>query len=256
VRKPGDRIELALPGGVKMPFAYCPPGEFLMGSPASEKDRRDDELQHRVGISKGFYMGVSPVTQAQWQAVMKNNPSHFKGDARPVEQVSWDDTQTYCQALNALQSAGASVRLPTEAEWEYACRGGTTTPFYFGSQLNGTQANCNGTPYGTSTMGPYLEETTPVGAYAAKFPHPWGLSDVHGNVWEWCSDWYDSDYYKRRSTTDPRCDDSGRKRRVLRGGSWLYGARRCRAARRRDNGPANRTADIGFRLLLPVPSIT
>jgi formylglycine-generating enzyme required for sulfatase activity len=256
-RKAGDRIELTLPGGEKMPFAYCPPGAFLMGSPASEKDRRDDELQHIVVISKGFYVGVSPVTQAQWQAVMKNNPSHFKGETRPVEQVSWDDAQAYCQALNALQSAGAAVRLPTEAEWEYACRGGTTTPFYFGSQLKGTQANCDGNhPYGRSAKGPSLKETTPVGAYVAKFPHPWGLCDVHGNVWEWCSDLYDSDYYKLSPTTDPRCDDGKQKYRVLRGGSWYNGGLNCRAARRDWYEPATRNNLNGFRLLLPIHSTT
>jgi formylglycine-generating enzyme required for sulfatase activity len=266
-RKPGDRSELALPGGVKMPFAYCPPGEFLMGSPYGETDRGDDELQHRVVVSKGFYMGVSPVTQAQWQAVLKNNPSHFKvknnpshfkGDTRPVEQVSWDDAQAFCQALNAPQSAGASVRLPTEAEWEYACRGGTTTPYYFGAQLNGTQANCDGNyPYGTSTKGPYRKETTPVGAYAAKHPHPWGLCDVHGNVWEWCSDWHDSDYYKRSPTTDPRCDDGEQKYRILRGGSWCNRSHSCRAATRYWRVPALRnTSYVGFRLLLTAHSTT
>jgi formylglycine-generating enzyme required for sulfatase activity len=253
--KPGDCMELTLPGGVTMPFTYCPPGEFLMGSPTSEKDRQENELQHRVVISKGFWMSVSPVTQAQWRAVMNNTISYFKGHTHPIECVSWDDTQSYSQELNT--QIGVSVRLPTEAEWEYACRGGTTTPFYFGSQLNGTQANIDGNyPYGTTTKGPYLEKTTPVGAYAAKFPHPWGLCDVHGNVWEWCLDWYDEKYYSRSSTTDPRCDDGEQKYRVVRGGSWHNIGRSCRAAARVRYEPANRGFNRGFRLLLPVHSIT
>jgi formylglycine-generating enzyme required for sulfatase activity len=280
VRKPGERIELALPGGVTMPFAYCPPGEFLMGSPTSEKDRESNELQHRVVISKGFYMGVGPVTRGQFARFAAETnykteaetsgggyrytgsewkldanctwrtPGFTQTDAHPVVVVSWNDTVAFCEW--ATRECQREVRLPTEAEWEYACRGGTTTPYYFGAQLNGKQANCDGNyPYGTSTTGPYLKETTPVGAYAAKFPHPWGLSDVHGNVWEWCSDWYDSDYYKRSSTTDPRCDDGEQKYRVLRGGSWFHYARFCRAAYRYWFEPAFRCYYYGFRLLSP-----
>ena len=112
-----------------MTFAWCPPGTFLMGSPPSEESRFDDETQHRVTLTRGFHLGIHPVTQAQWQAVMGDNPSHFKGHDRPVEQVSWDDCQAFCTKLGQL--AGKRFRLPTEAEWEYACREGTTTPFYF-----------------------------------------------------------------------------------------------------------------------------
>ena len=150
VRKAGDRHEIALPGGVKMAFAWCPAGTFQMGSPSSEKERGDDEAQHEVRLTKGFWMGIHPVTQAQYQAVMGTNPSHFKGDELPVEQVNWDDTQEFRVRLKG--KTGVEVRLPTEAEWEYAARGGTGTPFYWGSELNGTQANCNGNdPYGTTT---------------------------------------------------------------------------------------------------------
>jgi len=247
--KAGDRHEITLPGGVPMALAYIPPGKFLMGSPASEKDRQDNETQHPVTLTNGFYMGVHPVTQAQYQAVMGTNPSNWKGNALPVEQVSWEDAVAFCGAVK--QKTGAELRLPTEAEWEYAARGGTTTPFYWGSELNGTQANCNGNyPYGTTTKVPSLEKTTVVGTYAAKYPHPWGLTDVIGNVWEWCSDWYDAGFYAKpeATTPDPECKDSIQTYRVLRGGSWYNGAWYCRAAYRNYVAPADRHYDVGFRV--------
>ena len=249
VRKAGDRHEITLPGGVKLALAYIPPGKFQMGSPASEEDRQDNETQHPVTLTNGFYMGVHPVTQAQYQAVMGTNPSNWKGNALPVEQVSWEDAVAFCGAVK--QKTGAELRLPTEAEWEYAARGGTTTPFYWGSELNGTQANCDGNnPYGTTTMGPYLKKTTSVGSYAGKCPHPWGLTDVTGNLWEWCSDWYDAGFYAKpeATTPDPECKDSIQTCRVLRGGSWNDSAWNCRAAYRGDNAPAYRSGDVGFRV--------
>ena len=242
------RTTLMLPGGVEMAFAYCPPGSFLMGSPESEAERLDDELQHEVRLTKGFSCGVYPVTQAQWRAVMGTDPSHFKGDDLPVEQVSWDDAQAFCAQVREL--TGTAVRLPTEAEWEYACRGGTTTPFYWGAELNGTQANCNGNvPYGTETAGPYREGTSSVGSNVKGFPHPWGLADVHGNVWEWCEDWYDAGYYARSPAVDPVCRDCEQMYRVLRGGSWYDLARNCRAADRGGNEPAIRFNNDGFRVV-------
>ncbi len=169
-----------------MRFAWRPPGTFLMGSPPSEPQRWDDEQQHRVTLSKGFWLGVTPVTQAQWQAVMGSNPSHFQGDDRPVEEVSWDDCQEFCKRL--AERDGQRYRLPTEAEWEYACRAGTTTPFHFGATLSTEQANYDGNyTYGEGKKGKYREETTPVGSFPA---NAWGLHDMHGNVWEWCQDWY------------------------------------------------------------------
>jgi formylglycine-generating enzyme required for sulfatase activity len=242
------RTTLMLPGGVEMAFAYCPPGSFLMGSPESEAERIGDELQHEVRLTKGFSCGVYPVTQAQWRAVMGTDPSHFKGDDLPVEQVRWDDAQAFCAQVREL--TGTAVRLPTEAEWEYACRGGTTTPFYWGAELNGTQANCDGTdPYGTETAGPYRERTSSVGSDAEGFPHPWGLADVIGNVWEWCADWYDEMYYARSPKDDPECRDGVQRYRVLRGGSWYSVARYCRAAYRRRDVPALRNDFYGFRVV-------
>ncbi len=251
VRKAGDPYSLELPGGVKMAFAWCPPGTFQMGSPSTEKDRSSDEQQHEVRLTKGFYAGVHPVTQAEWKAVMNTDPSSFKGANLPVEQVSWDDAQAFCKKI--LELTGQAVRLPTEAEWEYACRGGTTTPFYWGTELNGTQANIDGNhPYGTTTKGPYLQKTSPVGSYAKKFPHPWGLADVIGNVWEWCEDWYDAGFYARSPKDDPICTDSEQKYRMLRGGGWHYRrANFCRAAYRIRIEPTLRNGSIGFRLLLP-----
>ncbi len=241
------RTMLVLPGGVEMAFAWCPPGSFLMGSPESESERSHGELQHAVRLTRGFYAGVHPVTQAEWAAVMGTDPSRFKGANLPVESVSWEDAQTFCQKVREL--TGKAVRLPTEAEWEYACRGGTTTPFYWGSELNGTQANCIGNdPYGTDTSGPYLESTSPVGSYADGFPHPWGLTDVIGNVWEWCADWYTAAYYANSPMVDPECGTGAQKYRVLRGGSWIYGGS-CRSAKRNLDDPASRDSFIGFRVV-------
>lgn len=246
-RKAGDRHEIALPGGAAMALVWCPPGTFVMGSPVSELDRRDDEQEHPVTLTKGFYIGVHPVTQSQWVAVMGQNPSHQIGESLPVENVNWDDAQAFFRALR--QRASLSLRLPTEAEWEYAARGGTTAPFHFGWELNGDQANCDGHhPYGTPTKGPYLQRTTPVGAFAGSAPHPWGLQDVHGNVWEWCEDWYDATFYAVAPEINPVCSFGERSaRRVLRGGSWIDNPRFCRAAERFQESPSKRTKYFGFR---------
>jgi formylglycine-generating enzyme required for sulfatase activity len=203
-----------------------------------------------VRLTKGFYAGVHPVTQAEWKAVMNTDPSHFKGATLPVEKVSWDDAQAFCKKVREL--TGKQVRLPTEAEWEYAARGGTTTPFYWGTELNGTQANIDGNyPYVTSTKGPYLQKTTPVGSYVDKVPkkHPWGLTDVHGNVFEWCADWYDAGFYARSPKDDPECRDGEQKYRILRGGCWGSNALDCRAADRGRIEPANPYYGGGFRVV-------
>ena len=177
-----------------------------MGSPANEPERSDDETQHRVTLTKGFYLGVHQVTQAQWQAVMGNNPSHFKGDSNlPVENVSWDDCVAFCEALG--KKDGKTYRLPTEAEWEYACRAGTTTPFHFGDTISVNQANYDGNyTYGNGKKGVYRQKTTPVGSFPA---NAWGLFDMHGNVWEWCADWYGP--YPEEELKDPQGFDWRRR---------------------------------------------
>jgi formylglycine-generating enzyme required for sulfatase activity len=226
-------------------------GKFLMGSPETEMEQYFGETQHEVTISQNFYMGSTEVTQSQYQNVMGNNPSFFKGDELPVENVNWEETIEFCKLLSEMpeeKKAGRKYRLPTEAEWEYACRAGTTTPFHFGSQLNGMQANCDGTkPYGTEAEGPHLEKTTAVGKYPA---NAWGLYDMHGNVGEWCSDWYGR--YPAGSVTDPIGPASG-KFRVYRGGGFNGYLGYCRSAYRGRTSPSNSDrnySEFGFRLVL------
>ena len=207
----------------------------------SEDGRFDNETQHRVTLTKGYWLGKYEVTQRQWQSVMGSNPSNFKGDNLPVENVSWDDCQMFIARVNNQLNCGA--RLPTEAEWEYACRAGMTTAYFWGSALNGDRANCDGNyPCGTTVKGSYRERTMPVGSYAA---NAWGFCDMHGNVWEWCNDWYEA--YPAGSVTDPMGPASG-VYRVLRGGGWSYVARRCRSASRNGNQPGSRRGNYGFRL--------
>jgi uncharacterized protein (TIGR02996 family) len=230
-------------GPTGMTFAWVPPGTFLMGSPPNEEGRSDDETQHRVSLTRGFYLGVTPVTQAQWQAVMGNNPSNFKGDDLPVELVSWEDCQAFCEKLAARD--GGRYRLPTEAEWEYACRAGTTTPFSFGQTISTDQANYDGNrTYGRGRKGVYRQQTTPVGSFPA---NAWGLSDMHGNVWEWCQDWFGA--YPSGDIKDPQ-DSNNSDARVLRGGSWDDDPRYCRAAFRNGAAPGYRGDDLGCRVVL------
>ncbi len=233
---------------VGMEFAKLSQGVFQMGSPQGEKDRLETETLHRVGISKKTWMGVHEVTQAQYARVTGESPSHFKGDNLPVEKVSYDDAVDFCRKLSALPqelAAGRSYRLPTEAEWEYACRAGTTTPFHFGDATNGTQANHDGTKtYGNIPSGPNLGKTAPVGSYPA---NAWGLYDMHGNVWEWCADWYGP--LAVDETIDPQGAAQGTGR-VLRGGSWANHGKNCRAADRYGYDPASRKNYLGFRVVL------
>lgn len=243
--KAGDVKTITLPGGATMEFCWCPAGSFMMGSPESESERRSDETLHRVSLTKGFWMGKYEVTQRQWESVMGSNPSNFNGADRPVEMVSWDNCQNFVQKINAANQV--VVALPTEAQWEYACRAGTTTPFNFGAVLNGDKANCNGNyPYGTTMKGRYREGTTSVGSYA---PNAWGLYDMHGNVYEWCADWYDKDYYSRSPLEDPTGPELG-ARRVNRGGRFSGEAFYCRSACR-FNGcePSSRACFFGLRLV-------
>ncbi len=244
--EPGERMVLTIKG-VEVAFRWCPPGTFMMGSPEGEAERDDNETLHEVELTRGFWLAETETTQGLWTAVMGNNPSHFKGDdLLPAEKVSWDDCQDFIRKLNDMGIVTDGVfRLPTESEWEYACRAGTTTAISFGNVCDGSQANCNGNyPYGTDSKGQYLEKTAKVGSYIA---NPWGLYDMHGNVLEWCADWYGD--YPTGKSTDPTGATSGRNR-VLRGGSWHNLARDCRSASRRNYVPAYRNIINGFRLLL------
>ena len=234
--------------GVKMKFVLVPPGKFLMGSPQDEKERGDNEVQHEVEITKPLYLGVYDVTQAQYEAVTGKTPSKFQGADLPVEQVSWEEADAIAKKLTEKAKNGLLYRLPTEAEWEYSCRGGrpSSNPFGIGdgTSLSSREANFDGNyPYGGAEKGPYLEKTTPVGTYK---PNALGLYDMQGNVWQWCSDWY-GDYPTGR-VVNPEGPGSGSSR-VGRGGCWLYGARLCRAACRfRFVGPGFRDGILGFRL--------
>jgi sulfatase modifying factor 1 len=233
--------------GVPFRFHWAPPGSFMMGSPESEKDRWDGEDLHRVTLSSGFWMLETEVTQLMWESIMEENPSEFEGANLPVECVSWEDCQEFVAKLNDLgfAPAGARFALPTEAQWEYACRAGTTTPFPWGGVLNGDKANCDGNcPYGTDVEGKYLGKTAPVGSYSA---NPWGLFDMNGNVWEWCEDWYGD--YPSSGSTDPLGPATG-SNRVLRGGGWYNYALNCRSARRSYSDVDYRSVSFGFRLSL------
>jgi formylglycine-generating enzyme required for sulfatase activity len=224
-----------------MKFLWIPPGSFEMGSP-----RIEDAIPVRtVNISRGFWLGQFEVTQAQWRAVTGKAPSSFKGDNLPVEQISGDDVDSFIRKLNAMGRGG--FRLPTEAEWEYACRAGTTSEFCYGDSLDSSQANFDGNfPYGGAKDGVYREKTMPVGSFR---PNMWGLYDLHGNVWELCSDWYDPDYYKSRPNpdNDPRGPSDG-SFRVERGGAWRNVADECRSAARSRYLPGFRYNSIGVRL--------
>jgi formylglycine-generating enzyme required for sulfatase activity len=277
-QRPGDLSKTAtldLGGGVKMDLVLIAAGTFTMGSNDGDSD---ESPPHEVRISQAFYMGKYEVTQGQWEAVMGNNPSWFStggagkdkvGGAdtsnHPVESVSWDDCQEFCKKLSAR--TGKAVRLPTEAEWEYACRAGTTTAFYFGETISTDQANYDGNytyvsawaarrsasetdqanydrnyTYGNGRKGQYRQKTTPVGSFPA---NTWGLYDMHGNVWEWCADWYGP--YASGAQTDPRGASSG-DGRVLRGGSWRVSPLDCRSAARLRNWPDYRRHGLGVRV--------
>jgi formylglycine-generating enzyme required for sulfatase activity len=218
-------------------FTIIPAGTFTMGTPGIEPGRRDDETQHKVTISTPFYMQTTPVTQGQWQKVMGNTPSHFIRDANcPVEEVSWNDVQEFIGRLNDMDGT-RKYRLPTEAEWEYACRAGTTTRFSSGDEEL-KEAGWYNYNSGSGTQ--------PVGQ---RDPNAWGLYDMHGNVWEWIQDWWGA--FSSDAVTDPTGPSEGLYR-VVRGGSWLDSAFHCRSAERSDHYPGNRYSYVGFRLIKAV----
>ena len=231
--------------GVSHLFRWCEPGTFLMGSPANEPERYDNETQHPVTLSRGFWIAETPVTQALWEVFMGDNPSRFKGAELPVENVSWDDAQRFISKLNGMKPE-LQLCLPTEAQWEYACRAGTSTPFYFGDNITTDQVNYDGNyPYHNGKKGEDRSQTIEVKALP---PNRWGLYQMHGNVWEWCQDWYETQY-PTQPVTDPQGAASGTNR-VLRGGSWFSIGRYCRSALRLASDPANRIYYYGFRLAL------
>jgi formylglycine-generating enzyme required for sulfatase activity len=239
-----------------MELALVPAGSFLMGSPESEAQRDLDEGPcHKVTITRPFYLGVYPVTQREYAAVTGHDPSRpgkEKGRTpdHPVTCVSWADAVAFCRQLSVLMGGGVawdSYRLPTEAEWEYACRAGTATPFHFGASASSALANFNGRhPYGGARKGPSLQGPSPVGSYP---PNAFGLCDMHGNVWEWCADWYDRHYYRLRVERDPTGPADGDVR-VLRGGAFSCPAYRCRSAARYQGAPGDYGDTIGFRVAL------
>ncbi|HEV3439017.1 MAG TPA: formylglycine-generating enzyme family protein [Gemmata sp.] len=271
--RPGEVRIFEIAKGVFMEFCWIPAGEAQLGSPKEEQsyltrtvfggerpDRLDDEAEAKRGKFKtmGFWLGKYPVTQEEWKAVMGNNPSFFQLDGGgnkalqkdkiivtsrfPVEEVTWNDCQKFLEKVNKragaemiFAKAGKFV-LPHENEWEYACRGGkgNQQAFYFGNELNGAQANCDGkNPYGTDKKGDNKGRTTEVGSYAKGWPHPWGLCDMHGNVLQWCENKYDQ-----------------LEKRVLRGGSWGYHSAFCRSAIRfrRDSADTDGLLDVGLRV--------
>jgi len=228
---------------VGMKFVWIPPGSFMMGSPKEEEGRMDDEVQHKVTLTKGFYMGVHLVTQEQWQAVMGNNPSFFgKGEKNlPVECVTWNHCQDFCKKSRAKDKS--PYRLPTEAEWEFCCRAGTTTVFSFGDSISADQANFNGDEiYGKGKPGLRRKKTTPVGSFAA---NAWGLFDMHGNVWQWCQDFDGA--YPRNDVVDPQGPMAG-KERMMRGGCWGLGPVYLRSACRYHLQPGWGDDAIGLRV--------
>jgi len=224
------QLTLDMGDGVNMEFVLIQPGSFMMGD-------QDFGPVHKVTITKPFYLGKYEVTQAQWEKVMGNNPSRFKGAKNPVEQVSWEDCQEFVKKLGELNKAARTFRLPTEAEWEYACRAGSNTRYCFGDS--------------DSSLGDYgwyshnsANTTHPVGQ---KKPNVWGLHDMHGNVWEWCQDWDDT--YKTNDQKDPVGRATG-SAHVMRGGSWYFYSNTPRSAFRNQLMPGKRDSELGLRVVM------
>jgi formylglycine-generating enzyme required for sulfatase activity len=253
-----------LGSGVKLTLMLIPDGEFLMSTSEDEAESSDRERpQHLVRIShtSQFLMGRYPVTQAQWRVVAgydqitKNldpDPSGFKGDNHPVERVSWEDAQEFCGRLSAKM--GMNYRLPSEAEWEYACRAGSITPFHFGEIITTEVANYNGEyAYNNGATGVYRQETTEVGIFPA---NEWGLHDMHGNVFEWCEDdWHEN--YEGAPDDGSAWIDSGRTNmtKLLRGGSWIFDPGNCWSASRNSDSCVKSYYDVGFRVCCEPPRI-
>jgi len=243
-------LTLDLGGGVKMEMVLIPAGQFVMGSPEGEVDRDDSESpQHQVSIKDAFYMGKYVVTQGQWKRVLANQ-SFFQGDDLPAEQVSWGDCHKFCDEIS--RRTGRQVRLPSEAEWEYACRAGTTTAFAFGAMLSLEQANFNGhdSSGSAAAAGPDRAKTMPVGSFS---PNAFGLYDMHGNVWEWCEDRFHTNYESAPCDGSAWTQGGQSDCHVRRGGAWNNAASSCRSAiRYAESEPEMRARDVGFRVVVDV----
>ncbi len=256
-----------LTNSIGMKLVLIPPGRFLMGSPFSEPYHSPDEGPvHEVTLTRPYYLGCFPVTQQEYHEVMQSRPSHFAPDGPlpyyrlndvdtsrfPVDSVDYEDAVAFCKRLSALpeeRAAGRRYRLPTEAEWEYACRAGTSSVFYFGDSLSSRQANFDGNyPYGGAERGVYLKRTCNVGQYP---PNAFGLYDMYGNVWEWCSDWFDENFYRYSPKNDP-VGPPGGDAHVLRGGSWIDASWHCRSA---DRSHREALHYVGFRVVMTTEAI-
>ena len=228
-RKTGDVKTITLPGGAKMEMIWCGAGSFMMGSPVTEAGRFDDESLHPVTLTRGFWLGKYEVTQAQWESVMGENRSRFKGPDRPVENISWDDCRTFIRKVNVM--LGGVARFPTEAEWEYACRAGSDAAISGSGHLEEMAWYDGNSDSQTHEVGKNL-------------PNAWGFYDMHGNILEWCADWFSK---PSGQAVDPQGPPSGAFR-VLRGGCWFFYARDCRSAYRLKRDPGIRNSIFGFRL--------
>jgi formylglycine-generating enzyme required for sulfatase activity len=246
---------------VGMKLILVPAGRFVMGSPANESGRVPCEGPlHEVEITRSFYLAACLVTQEQYQRVLGVNPAHFHDVPScnerllPVERVSWEEAVDFCQKLSELpeeRQRGRRYRLPTEAEWEYVCRAGQSgLTFSEGRSLGSQQANFDGRyPYGALPKGEFLRRTSVAGCYPA---NAWGFHDLHGNLWEWCADWFAENWYRRSPVRDPTGSERG-EARVLRGGSWQNHARLCRSACRDSVGPCYHSFTVGFRVAMTIP---
>lgn len=224
---------------ISIPLVFIPPGRYWRGSPSDEIGRKSDETRHKVILSTPFYIGKYEISQNQWKTVMEYNPSFFKGGNLPVERVSWKDCHRFCHKLG--------LRLPTEAEWEYACRAGTTTPFNMGHGYNITHDEVNYNayyPYASFPQGIFREKPIEIGQLKNK--NAWGAMDFHGNVWEWCYDSYGK--YPQEDVVDPEGDVFDLYR-VTRGGGWSAYSINCRSADRSKNEPGFRFIYLGFRIV-------
>jgi formylglycine-generating enzyme required for sulfatase activity len=236
-----DRLIENLGNGVKLEMIKVPSGEFLMGTVESETTSRENERpQHLVRVPS-FYMGKYPVTQEQYLAIINSNPAQFTGKNLPVENVSWNEAQDFCKVLTTITQR--KYRLPSEAEWEYACRAGTNTSYCFGDTITTKLANYNGTQGGAGMKGDYQNRTSAVGSFP---PNGFGLYDMHGNVWEWCEDTWHDNY---NGAPQDGSAWIGSYSQVLRGGSWFANSSACRSAYRGRENAADFDAYIGFRVV-------